>query len=116
MPPNTELIERLRARYSADPIPACSVCGARLSIASAGGGRATEYACPRAPLDIKDDHYERSKFIHYRPGDSDVLSLLDRITSLEEGLGEAFDFLGGVDDAADIRDRLLGLLSKEPRE
>lgn len=39
---------------------------------------------------------------------------LSRIEKLRTLLGEAFDFLGGCDDAADLRDRILAALTESP--
>lgn len=83
-------LEALKKRYTPEPIPPCRVCGAPLTIARAGGGAATEYACSAAkPPGEWIEHYERSRFTHYRPGDLDVLSLLTRIEALEAERDEA---------------------------
>lgn len=90
------LVERLRARYTADVPPPCPVCGGELSIAQAGGGQATIWACspyesdpdnpghnrPKEGRSLGDDggHYSRSRWTQYRSGDQDVLDLLDALT------------------------------------
>lgn len=82
-----ELIARLRARYTAEPVPPCPVCGARLGIASMGGGNATVYACSSdaarasvlAPYGTGDGHYNRSRWTQFRPGDEGVLAALDAL-------------------------------------
>ena len=78
--------DTLRKRYTADPIPNCEVCGASMRIQSAGGGNATVYGCDsHRPFD--SEHYSRSRWKQYRPGDSDVLALLDRVAELEKAVG-----------------------------
>jgi hypothetical protein len=85
-----ELIASLKNRYTAEPVPACPVCGGELGIASIGGGEPTVWACspqeedPENPgfLRLKkgrkgvDDHYTRSRWKQYRGGDSEVLDLI----------------------------------------
>lgn len=81
-------IETLRERYTADPIPPCRVCGAELSVASAGGGNATKYACEEVyrdgfgkigtpDRDAQFHHRKASEFYHVRPGDPLVIQLID---------------------------------------
>lgn len=86
-----EMKQRLRARYTPEPVPPCGVCGAPLQIARAGGGAATEYACRDAKVTTAEgtEHYRRSRFTRYRPGDPDVLALLARVEKLE-GAGTAW--------------------------
>ena len=83
-----EEIETLRERYTPDSIPPCRVCGAKLSIASAGGGNATKYVCSEVYRDgfgrigtpegnAKLDHRKASEFYHVRSGDSLVIRLID---------------------------------------
>jgi hypothetical protein len=87
-----ELVELLLERYTAEPIPPCRVCGAALTVQSAGGGHATEYACTAAgyaPGWI--EHYDASRFRHVRPGDEDVLSLISAISRLVKERDEALD-------------------------
>lgn len=73
------LIQRVRARYTAEPVPPCRVCGAELSIQSMGGGHATVYghATPEG-VSLREwgDHYDASRWTQLRAGDSDVLALL----------------------------------------
>jgi hypothetical protein len=40
-----------------------------------------------------------------------ILALTEAMEKMREALGEAFDFLGGVDDAAEIRGKLLDALT-----
>lgn len=51
----------------------------------------TEYACPKARVTTAEgmEHYERSLFTHYRPGDPDVLALLDENAALRERMEKA---------------------------
>lgn len=90
--PPEGLLARLRQRYTADSIPPCRVCGGELSLASMGGGHATVYACP-PPQGVSiiehTDHYNRSKFVHLREGDPDVLALVDAVEDLVEREGPA---------------------------
>jgi len=74
----------LRARYTPTPVPPCRVCGGPLSIARMGGGEATEYACSESrPTKVGEydkwlvGHYRRSHWTQLRPGDPDILALLD---------------------------------------
>lgn len=92
---DVDLATLLRDMYTADPVPPCPVCGGELSIASSGGGRATVFACseweddPGAPgrlrrkegRGVADDHYDRSRWIQYKGGDSLVLELVRRFTA-----------------------------------
>lgn len=92
---DAELATLLRDRYTADLVPPCAVCGRELSIASAGGGRATVFACseweddPAAPGRLRrkegrgmaDDHYDRSRWTQYNSGDSLVLELVRRFAA-----------------------------------
>lgn len=97
---DAELVELLAARYASEPVPPCRVCGGVLSIASCGGGRATEYACSdleddpddpdkpgalrrKAGRGIADDHYSQSRWTHYQPGDAAVQELLARFQALK---------------------------------
>lgn len=87
-----DLTALLRSRYTAEPVPPCRVCGGPLSIASAGGGSATIFACsdwegnPDVPGELRrkvdrsiaDGHYDRSRWTRYRDGDAFVLELLRR--------------------------------------
>lgn len=87
-----ELAAELEASYTADPVPPCRVCGGKLSVASMGGGRATEWACdgmepdPERPGCVRykagrscaDDHFGKSFWTQYRAGDSRVLELVRR--------------------------------------
>ena len=76
-----QMVERLRKRYTAEPVPPCSVCGLPMSIQSAGGGNATVYGCEaHRPFDWK--HYEQSRWTQYRPGDEDVLAAAALLQSL----------------------------------
>ncbi|MGB3026912.1 hypothetical protein [Paradevosia shaoguanensis] len=77
-PIHAELVERLRERYTPSPVPPCRVCGAPLSIQSAGGGQAMVYGCTNGPYD--PEHYAESRWVQYRPGDSDVIELVDLAT------------------------------------
>lgn len=83
-----ELLALVQAKHTAEPVPPCSLCGAKLTISSAGGGRATVWACDgleegpgvvwkpgRTPA---DEHYARSRFTQFRSGDSHVLELVKR--------------------------------------
>lgn len=70
-----EMVERVRERYTCAPVPPCSVCGEPLSIQSAGGGNATVYGCEKhSPFDM--EHYGRSRWSQFRPGDQDVLDII----------------------------------------
>ena len=114
-------IVKLRKRYTAEPVPPCRVCGGELSIARAGGGEATKWACspleddPDAPgmLRVKtgrgraDDHYSQSQWTQYRGGDSDVLDLIAEIEKLRaerddvvEALVEARKAISSLDEGA----------------
>ena len=86
-----DLLTSLRKRYTAEEIPVCCICGSELNLASCGGGRATEWACdgqeddPDRPGFIRykegrfcaDEHYSKSRWTQYKPGDKEVLNLLD---------------------------------------
>lgn len=92
-----ELIELLEDQFTGIPIPPCPVCGRDLTVASAGGGHATKYACstneadPDRPgflrnrTDYKSygmdwlEHYARSEFVHHKPGNPWVLELIKRV-------------------------------------
>jgi hypothetical protein len=90
-----ELVQRLRERYTPQLVPPCRVCGGELSIARAGGGEATVWACatmeedPEAPGTLRlkpgrggaDEHYSESRWTQYRSGDDDVIALLDALAS-----------------------------------
>lgn len=83
--PPEHLLDRLRARYTPAPIPPCRVCGAKLEVHRAGGGEPAIYACtPPDGVTFSDwqEHYQRSRYIHTRPGDSGVLALLDGVETL----------------------------------
>ena len=43
-------LDQVAARYTADPVPPCRVCGAQLSAQSAGGGKATLTTVEGQPL------------------------------------------------------------------
>jgi len=83
--PPERLLDRLRERYTGEPVPPCRVCGGTLTVQSMGGGRATEYGCPK-PDDVAygewAEHYSRSKWTQYRPGDVDVIALVDAVEAL----------------------------------
>ena len=90
--PTSDIVARLRERYTAEEMPPCPVCGEPLSIQSAGGGNATVYGCERhRPFDMK--HYERSRWTQYRPGDRDVLEAVDALVTAERLLAEAREAL-----------------------
>ena len=92
---DAQLATLLHDRYTADLVPPCPICGGELSSASAGGGRATVFACSEWEDDlavpgrlrrkeergIADDHYDRSRWIHYNSGDSLVLKLVRRFAA-----------------------------------
>ena len=100
---DAELIATLTERYTATPVPPCRVCGGPLSIARAGGGEATVWAChgleddPDNPDRVKrqpgrsaaDEHYVQSRWTQYRTGDELVLEALTRLqrSIAQEGLG-----------------------------
>ncbi|MGF6282264.1 hypothetical protein ABH908_000251 [Pseudomonas frederiksbergensis] len=88
LPPIThEQIEALRERYTTTPLPPCRVCGAPLTVASMGGGKAPEYACSNATdANGKTDleHYGQSKHTHYGTGDSDVIAALDALSAMAD--------------------------------
>lgn len=108
--PDREALARLRERYTAELVPPCPVCGHERSIGSMGGGHATVYACPPVQADPDDDghliprpgydlgrgqegywdHYQRSQWTQYRPGDPDVLALIDLVDALTAA-GDAMD-------------------------
>ncbi|SFA60890.1 hypothetical protein SAMN05444374_11655 [Rhodococcoides kroppenstedtii] len=86
-------LDAIERRFTADPIPDCRVCHAELEVASMGGGRATEYACPRPyaagfarlgspEWKAQSEHYGRSKYTHFRSGDSEVLALVAEVRRL----------------------------------
>lgn len=92
-----ELTEVLLDRYSPDPIPACRLCGAELSIQAMGSGSPTVYACDgrepdpyhpghkrwKAGREPADKHYVRSQHEDYkRGGDEDVLEAVRRLKEL----------------------------------
>ena len=92
-----DLIAEVVARYTADPVPPCRVCGGALSIQSCGGGgNATVWGCsgmeddPERPGYMRymsgrrcaDDHYSQSRWTQYRGGDSDVIELARRFHAL----------------------------------
>jgi hypothetical protein len=90
--PDMCLLVDLVARYTADPVPPCRVCGGELSIQACGGGMPTVWGCsgleddPGKPGFVRyiegrrcaDEHYARSKWTQYQRGDSDVLELCRR--------------------------------------
>lgn len=79
-----ELVERLRERYTRETIPPCRVCGAELTIASAGGGEATKWVCSvanKGGFAGWMGHYERSEYRQRHYTDDDVLEAADLITS-----------------------------------
>lgn len=89
--PPEDLLERLRQRYSAEPVPPCQVCGGELSIQSMGGGQATKYGCPRPEgVTYRDwaEHYDRSVWTQYRAGDSEVIALVDAVEAALVAAGE----------------------------
>jgi len=74
-------LDQVAARYTADPVPPCPVCGGRLSTQSAGGGKATVYGCSNKPEGVPygewlETHYNPSRWTQYRSGDHDVLHLV----------------------------------------
>jgi hypothetical protein len=78
------LVAELRARYKPMPIPPCRVCGAELSLSSAGGGSYPKYNCSALGMDFGPDatrHYAASEHFH-DPGDANVVALLDALTLL----------------------------------
>lgn len=80
--PPEDLLERLRQRYTSDPVPPCQVCGGELEVQSMGGGMATTYGCPRpegVPFGEWNDHYQESRWTQMRSGDSDVIALVDAV-------------------------------------
>jgi hypothetical protein len=86
---DAEMIELLEDRYMGDPIPPCHICGRKLTMVAAGGGRATIYACVGVEdgrylpgRSVADDHYGDSRFTHLKPGDSTVLELIKRFKAL----------------------------------
>jgi hypothetical protein len=90
--PTELLIESLKASYTPETIPPCSVCGGKLSIGSVGGGHRTIWACSAwdvAPADqenlylkpgreLADKHYNDSRWQHTYDGDSRVLEFIRR--------------------------------------
>lgn len=88
-----ELVATLRERYAHQEVPPCRLCGGKLSVQAAGGGRATVWACGGyterdlgngefervyAPgRSFVDQHYSDSRYEQYRHGDRDVLDLCD---------------------------------------
>lgn len=77
-------LDRLVARYTAAPVPTCTLCGGVLTIGSIGGGRPTVYACsdrPREDVDMGDwyDHYTQSRWTQYNSGDTYVLALIAEV-------------------------------------
>ncbi len=92
--PPEDILDRLRERYTGDEVPRCRVlvdgqpCGAELSPQSMGGGNATKYA-HSTPDGVRMgdwmEHYRDSQFIHAKPGDSEVVALLDLIDRIRKG-------------------------------
>ena len=88
-----EVIDYIETRAIGDAVPACRVCGGELSIQSAGGGRATEYACidiPRLSEGYTNDereaywkHYADSKWTQFHSGDAFVLALVQDYRKLK---------------------------------
>lgn len=75
-----ELVELVRSLHTGDPVPPCPVCAGALSIARAGGGEPTVWACSGQEADparpgylrrlpgrgVADEHYSRSRFVQRR--------------------------------------------------
>lgn len=94
-----ELASLLVQRYTGEPVPPCRICGGALSIASAGGGNATRYACDMMEIDpdrpaflrrkegrfAADEHYSQSGWTQFNPGDRNVLDFV-RMTLESKGL------------------------------
>jgi hypothetical protein len=83
----------LRARYTAEPVPPCRVCGRPLTPEKMGGGSPTEWACgdfirESKRTDADYQHYRDSRWTQYQHGDPDVLALLDRTAALKAALTE----------------------------
>lgn len=83
-----EQLAELEDYYTSEPVPACRVCGAPLSISSIGGGRPTVWSCSDEEALIVDgkmdwDHYDKSQFEQRRTGDSRVISLIARLRAAE---------------------------------
>jgi len=83
----TELLSKLKERFSPTVVPPCRVCGGELELASFGGGQPTQYRCKAAwtAAGATDwGHYERSGWEDRRQGgDPDVIEL---ISIFESGL------------------------------
>lgn len=85
-----EDLDDLEKRYTAEPIPDCRVCGAKLTIASMGGGHATVYKCPEVYKNgfkklgsVEDQgqstHYSLSEHRDLNPGDWYGLMLVQEL-------------------------------------
>lgn len=87
--PPEDLLDRLRSRYAAEPVPPCRVCGGELTPQAMGGGP-TEYGCPRpegVSFNDHQAHYAASKWTHYRPGDTDVMALVEIVEVVTAVIG-----------------------------
>jgi hypothetical protein len=70
--------------YTAEPIPPCRICGGPLSLARAGGGRDTVWACStqedslayKPGRTFSDEHYRESLWTATLMGDARVLELI----------------------------------------
>jgi hypothetical protein len=73
-----ELVARLRERYGPKPIPPCRICGAPLSLSSAGGGSYPKFNCSTLDMDFSAEagaHYNASEYFHVS-GDPDVIEYI----------------------------------------
>lgn len=74
-----ELVSHLRDKYGDYTVPPCRVCGAPLSIASAGAGL-TEYVCSAArSVSGELEHYQKSKWTAPNFPDRIVVALCDLV-------------------------------------
>lgn len=80
-----DVLAALRTRYAGKPVPPCRVCGGKLTMQACGGGRPTEYACPRpdgVAFDDHVEHYRASRFIETRPADPEGAALVDALDAV----------------------------------
>lgn len=111
-------LDAIEARFTAEEVPDCRVCGAKLSIRAFGGGKPTVWACSTVNVGDPDwyTHYVGSKFEQRKHGDSEVLALVReaRIRQLviDEGQEVLADVIAQRRQARDIVDRVVALLEQ----
>lgn len=107
----------LRARHVPPEIPPCRVCGAKLEIASIGGGRAAKYACssdaashmksqastPKEREEISSHYFASAVHISYH-GDHEVVAIVDELIERRTADGEDMTVPVGFAVLYDVED------------